>query len=100
MVDVAVCITSHLLVCFVFFPPCVPTPPTATFIAAAEPSSEIFNSFDRLMLLAKGEVAYFGPADESIAYFERIGLPCPTYSNPADHYLSMLDPMVGAGRDC
>ena len=65
-----------------------------------EPSSEIFSSFDRLMLLAKGEVAYFGPADESIAYFERIGLPCPTYSNPADHYLSMLDPMVGAGRDC
>ena len=42
-----------------------------------EPSSEIFSSFDRLMLLAKGEVAYFGPADESIAYFEKIGLPCP-----------------------
>ena len=36
------------------------------------------------MLLSRGEMAYFGPANEMVSYFSKIGYECPVYSNPAD----------------
>jgi ABC-type multidrug transport system ATPase subunit len=36
-----------------------------------QPSSEIYEMFDRLYLLAEGRMAYSGPLNESLAFFQR-----------------------------
>ena len=55
-----------------------------------QPNSDIFNSFDRLMLLAKGKIIYFNKASESVSYFASIKFQCPELSNPADYFMSMM----------
>jgi len=55
-----------------------------------QPSSEIFALFDKLLLLAKGKLVYHGEAAKSIEYFGSLGYPCPTYSNPTDHFMKIL----------
>ncbi len=49
-----------------------------------QPSSEIFNSFDRLILLNSGRVMYQGPVKEIAAFFSTCGFPSPQNYNPAD----------------
>ncbi|KAJ3065469.1 ATP-binding cassette sub- G member 1 [Rhizoclosmatium hyalinum] len=51
-----------------------------------QPSSEIYHLFDDLLLLADGRIMYQGPAHDAIAYFKRVGYPCPKTSNPADFF--------------
>mgnify|MGYP001762232220 CR=1 FL=1 len=64
-----------------------------------QPSGELFNQFDRLLLLQKGgRTVYFGDLGENsshlIRYFEeRSGITCDKDANPAEY---MLD-MIGAG---
>ena len=55
-----------------------------------QPNSEIFGLFDKLMLLSCGKIIYFNDADKSINYFKEIGYPCPSLSNPADFFMSMM----------
>ncbi|XP_046351559.2 ABC transporter G family member 22-like [Haliotis rufescens] len=55
-----------------------------------QPSSRMFYMFTRLMLLAKGKVAYFGQADKALDFFADAGLPCTPHCNPADFMLEML----------
>lgn len=50
-----------------------------------QPSTEIFNIFDDLVIMSRGRIAYFGPVKHVIAYFARQGYRCPQYSNPADY---------------
>ena len=52
-----------------------------------QPSSQIFKSFDRLLLLMEGYAIYQGSASESVKYFAEHGYQCPEYSNPADYFL-------------
>ena len=49
-----------------------------------QPSSEIFNSFDRLILLNQGRVMYQGSVSSVPNYFETRGYPVPPNYNPAD----------------
>jgi len=49
-----------------------------------QPRSDIFKLFDQVMLLCRGEVAYFGKAREMVDHFELMGHICPLDSNPAD----------------
>lgn len=64
-----------------------------------QPSSMLFEQFDRLLLLAKGgKTVYFGDigpnASTVIQYFERNGAPsCPENANPAEYILDT----IGAG---
>lgn len=64
-----------------------------------QPSSLLFEEFDRLLLLVKGgKTAYFGDVGENsstvLGYFERNGgYPCPENANPAEYILDV----VGAG---
>ena len=54
-----------------------------------QPASEIFNSFDRLILLNSGRVMYQGPVSEVPSYFKRCGHPCPPNYNPADWIMNV-----------
>ena len=49
-----------------------------------QPSSEIFNSFDRLILMNKGRVMFQGPVGDVPNYFGERGFPNPPNYNPAD----------------
>jgi ABC-type multidrug transport system ATPase subunit len=44
----------------------------------------VFLSFDRLLLLERGEVVYSGPPHAAAPFFEAEGFPCPAGANPAD----------------
>lgn len=55
-----------------------------------QPNSDIFDMFDRLVLLAKGKIIYFNYANKSVEYFNKIGYPCPELSNPCDFFMAMM----------
>jgi ABC-type multidrug transport system ATPase subunit len=55
-----------------------------------QPSSAMFDMFDKLMLLAGGEIAYFGEAARAESYFSSIGYPFPAKHNPCDFMLQLL----------
>lgn len=55
-----------------------------------QPSSEIFQKFDRLCLLAEGRLAYIGDSKEANKFFESQGFPVPSLFNPADHFINTL----------
>jgi ABC-type multidrug transport system ATPase subunit len=52
-----------------------------------QPSSEIFDSFDRLILLNSGRVMYQGSVPDLPAYFSKRGYPIPKHYNPSDHIM-------------
>jgi hypothetical protein len=54
-----------------------------------QPSSKMYQIFDRLILLAEGHVLYYGAAKDAMEYFARLGY-SPKYSvNPADYLLDL-----------
>lgn len=55
-----------------------------------QPNSDIFEMFDRLMLLARGKIIYFNKSSLSVNYFSSIGYKCPELSNPCDFFMSMM----------
>jgi energy-coupling factor transporter ATP-binding protein EcfA2 len=55
-----------------------------------QPSSEIFNSFDRLILMNKGRVMFQGPVGQVPDYFSDHGFPSPPNYNPADWVMVSL----------
>jgi len=55
-----------------------------------QPNSDIYGSFDRLLLLAKGKIIYMNKASMAVDYFSNIGFQCPELTNPADYFMSMM----------
>uniref|UniRef100_A0ACD5U6A6 Uncharacterized protein n=1 Tax=Avena sativa TaxID=4498 RepID=A0ACD5U6A6_AVESA len=56
-----------------------------------QPSSEVFELFDRLFLLSGGKTVYFGQASEACEFFAQAGFPCPPMRNPSDHFLRCIN---------
>ncbi|KAH6832213.1 white-brown complex-like protein [Perilla frutescens var. hirtella] len=56
-----------------------------------QPSSEVFELFDRLYLLSSGKTVYFGQASEAYEFFAQAGFPCPALRNPSDHFLRCIN---------
>jgi len=54
-----------------------------------QPSSDIFSSFDRVILLNQGKVMYQGSVPAIPDYFEARGFPLPSNYNPADHVMNV-----------
>ncbi|KAG5482727.1 hypothetical protein CUR178_06764 [Leishmania enriettii] len=54
------------------------------------PSSELFDLFDDLLLLAKGHVIYHGPTADSIEYFASLGYDVPPHTNPTEYFMNLL----------
>jgi ABC-type multidrug transport system ATPase subunit len=51
-----------------------------------QPRSDIFELFDLVILLSKGDVVYFGHAKRMIEYFGSLKYECPLLANPADYF--------------
>ncbi|KAI1124029.1 putative ABC multidrug transporter [Nemania abortiva] len=69
-----------------------------------QPSAVLFETFDVLLLLAKGgRTTYFGETghESSIVldYFARHGVPCPPDSNPAEHIVDVVQGRFGTETD-
>ncbi|XP_066393770.1 ABC transporter G family member 1-like isoform X2 [Miscanthus floridulus] len=63
-----------------------------TVVAAMhQPSSDVFQLFHGLCLMAYGRMVYFGPASDAIQFFDANGYPCPMRRNPSDHFLMMIN---------
>ena len=65
-----------------------------------QPSSQVFELFDKLILMAQGRLAYVGPARDARAFIEMAGYPCPQNYNPADHILHTLAIVPGEEEHC
>ena len=55
-----------------------------------QPRFTIFELFDKVMLMSRGEVAYFGPSSEAISVFSSLGHHCPEHENPADYLIDVI----------
>jgi len=55
-----------------------------------QPNSFIFSLFQNIILLADQKIVYNGPHDQVVPYFSDKGFPCPQYSNPAEHVITVL----------
>ena len=55
-----------------------------------QPSSEIFELFDKLCLLAEGRLAFIGSLPSAYKFFESQGYRVPVNYNPADFYIQKL----------
>ncbi|CAM9234045.1 unnamed protein product [Chrysoparadoxa australica] len=56
-----------------------------------QPSTQVFQSFDHVMILSQGRTAYMGPAHEAMAYFELLGHSPTALVNPADFLLEVVN---------
>eukprot|EP00123_Amoebidium_parasiticum_P015471 comp22988_c0_seq1/m.36596 comp22988_c0_seq1/g.36596 ORF comp22988_c0_seq1/g.36596 comp22988_c0_seq1/m.36596 type:complete len:647 (-) comp22988_c0_seq1:242-2182(-) len=54
-----------------------------------QPRFNIYELFDKLLLLSKGTTVFYGPADKAIDFFAEAGFPCSQNNNPADHFLDV-----------
>lgn len=55
-----------------------------------QPNSLITSKFDDFMLLAGGDLVYFGLWEGAVPFFAAGGLHCPQFSNPTDFFLHAL----------
>mmetsp|Transcript_84357 Transcript_84357/g.149133 ORF Transcript_84357/g.149133 Transcript_84357/m.149133 type:complete len:1017 (-) Transcript_84357:168-3218(-) len=56
-----------------------------------QPSTDVFLSFDRVLFMANGREAYQGPTSQVASYCSSIGHPLPAMTNPADHFLMLVN---------
>nr|QST15000.1 ABCG1-2 protein [Diaphanosoma celebensis] len=54
-----------------------------------QPSSMLFETFDRLYLLAEGQCLYRGLGNRLVDFFSSRGMICPNYYNPADYAIDV-----------
>jgi len=56
-----------------------------------QPSFNVFSMFDWLVMMDKGKVVYNGEVDKLSGYLETIGSPAPSFTNPVDHFMTVLN---------
>ncbi|KAJ3452312.1 abc transporter g family member [Anaeramoeba flamelloides] len=56
-----------------------------------QPRKQIFDMFDRLILLSSGKLVYYGPTQRSEEYFQQYGLQCPKGENIADWLIDLIE---------
>mmetsp|Transcript_7675 Transcript_7675/g.11613 ORF Transcript_7675/g.11613 Transcript_7675/m.11613 type:complete len:668 (-) Transcript_7675:475-2478(-) len=56
-----------------------------------QPSTQVFRLFDKLLLLSKGEQVYYGRQADALSFFASKGQPVDGLTNPADHYLEVIN---------
>ncbi|EER18914.1 ATP-binding cassette transporter, putative [Perkinsus marinus ATCC 50983] len=56
-----------------------------------QPSSDIWLSLSKVCFLVQGNIVYFGPPDKVPEYFAAAGYPVPTFTNPAEHVMNLVN---------
>ncbi|ESO86757.1 hypothetical protein LOTGIDRAFT_128489 [Lottia gigantea] len=54
-----------------------------------QPRSDIFELFDKVLVLSVGQTVYYGETRTMVDYFTRLGYPCPELTNPSDYYMDL-----------
>ncbi|XP_049640667.1 ATP-binding cassette sub-family G member 5 [Suncus etruscus] len=54
-----------------------------------QPRSELFQVFDKIIILSQGELVFCGSPGELLSFFSSCGYPCPEHSNPFDFYVDL-----------
>jgi ABC-type multidrug transport system ATPase subunit len=62
----------------------------AVVMSIHQPRSNIFQLFDLLLLMRRGETVYFGSAKRCSDYFHVIGFPTPPGQSYSDHFLDVM----------
>ncbi|XP_045473417.1 protein white-like isoform X1 [Harmonia axyridis] len=65
-----------------------------------QPSSELFQMFDKIGLMAEGRTAFLGTPAEADKFFTKLQAPCPVNFNPADYYIQILSIIPGREDSC
>ncbi|KJE94261.1 ABC transporter mdrA2 [Capsaspora owczarzaki ATCC 30864] len=60
-------------------------------VALLQPSKELYDLFNKVLLISNGQIVYFGPKDDALPYFESIGISCPAGLNPAEFLAQVAD---------
>jgi ABC-type multidrug transport system ATPase subunit len=55
-----------------------------------QPSSDLFEMFDKICLLTEGRLAYIGNRADASEFFNSLGYKCPPSYNPADYFIKTL----------
>jgi len=55
-----------------------------------QPSSKIWMSLTKILLMTEGKCAYFGSSQHAVSYFADMGYQCPEHFNPADYFSAIL----------
>ncbi|KAF8937718.1 ABC-2 type transporter-domain-containing protein [Dissophora ornata] len=64
----------------------------ATVVTIYQASENIYDLFDKVILLYEGRCIYFGPANEARQYFIDLGFACPARQTTADFLTAVTDP--------
>jgi ABC-type multidrug transport system ATPase subunit len=56
-----------------------------------QPSTKVYNDFDQVMIMSMGREAFAGDKNDAIPYFDSIGFPCPSHTNPAEYFLDLAN---------
>lgn len=67
------------------------------FATIHQPSEEVFNLFDKVLILVDGAVVYHGSPSDALAHYESLGLACPNDESPADFFMRCV--AVNAGEE-
>lgn len=59
-------------------------------ISLLQPPPETFELFDDIILLCEGQIAYQGPRENVLEFFELMGFKCPERKNIADFLQEVL----------
>ncbi|KAF7045545.1 hypothetical protein CFC21_054641 [Triticum aestivum] len=59
-------------------------------ISLLQPTPEVFDLFDDLILMAEGKIIYHGPRNEALNFFEECGFKCPERKAAADFLQEIL----------
>ncbi|KAF9180757.1 hypothetical protein BGZ51_009356 [Haplosporangium sp. Z 767] len=64
----------------------------ATMVSIYQASENIYDLFDKVLLLYEGRCIYFGPANAARQYFIDLGFDCPARQTTADFLTAVTDP--------
>ncbi|KAJ5548200.1 CDR ABC transporter [Penicillium frequentans] len=68
------------------------TAQVSTLVALYQASENLFNLFDKVILIEDGKCAFFGSSDDAKSYFENLGFECPPRWTTPDFLTSVSDP--------
>ena len=65
-----------------------------------QPSSQLLNTFDKIICLSEGYMIYSGPAENVDQYFLQFGLKPKKFANPADRLIKIASmPAIELNKD-